>query len=77
MITSDIIAALVAEAWPLSLTPVNVMDGFKCGIYPFNPGEVSDRQLAPSKEATSSHQKKKFCTNEDTKKAMTYPTLGT
>ena len=45
-----VIAALVAEAWPVSLTPVNIMGGFKkCGIYPINPGEVSDQQLAPSK----------------------------
>ena len=50
VITSDVIAALVAEAWLMSLTPVNIMGGFKkCGIYPINPGEVSDRQLAPSK----------------------------
>ena len=50
VITSEVNAALVAEAWPISLTPVNIMGGFKkCGIYPINPGEVSDRQLAPSK----------------------------
>ena len=50
VITSDVIATLVAEAWPMSLTPVNIMGGFKkCGIYPINPGEVRDRQLAPSK----------------------------
>lgn len=47
VITADIIASLVAEAWPQSLTPLNIMSGFrKCGIYPINPGEVSDRQLA-------------------------------
>ena len=33
----------------MSLTPVNIMSGFKkCGIYPLNPGEVTDRQIAPS-----------------------------
>ena len=47
VITTDVIAALVGEAWPLSVTPLNIMSGFKkCGI---NPGEVKDRQLAPSK----------------------------
>ena len=50
MITSDKLASLVAEAWPLSLTPLNIMAGFKkTGIYPINPSEVNDRQLAPSK----------------------------
>ena len=50
VITTDVIASLVAEAWPQSMTPLNIMSGFrKCGIYPINPGEVSDRQLAPSK----------------------------
>ena len=50
MITSHVIAALVAEAWPLSLTPVNIMGAFKkCGIYPINPGEVTDQRLAPAK----------------------------
>ena len=43
VITTDIIAALVGEAWPLSVTPLNIMSGFKkCGIYPINPGEVKD-----------------------------------
>ena len=33
------------------------MSGFKkCGIHPLNPGEVSDRQLAPSKAVTCSSQ---------------------
>ena len=50
VITTDIVASLLAQAWPESVTPVNVMNGFrKCGIYPLNPGEISDRQLAPSK----------------------------
>ena len=35
VITSDKLASLVAEAWPLSLTPLNIMAGFKkTGIYP-------------------------------------------
>ena len=49
VITTDQIAGLIGKAWPLSLTPVNIMSGFKkCGIYPLNPGEVTDRQIAPS-----------------------------
>ena len=50
VITNDKLAYLVAEAWPHSFTAVNIMAGFKkSGIYPINPGEVTDRQLAPSK----------------------------
>ena len=50
VITTDVIALLVAEAWPHSFTQVNILSGFrKCGIFPINPGAVSDRQLAPSK----------------------------
>ena len=49
VITTEQIAGLVGRAWPQSLTPVNIMSGFKkCGIYPLNPGEITDRQLAPS-----------------------------
>ena len=48
VITSDKLASLVAEAWPLSLSPLNIMSGFK-KIYPLNPSEVTDRQIAPSK----------------------------
>ena len=50
VITSDKLASLVAEARPNSLTALNVMAGFKkCGIFPLNPSEVTDRQVAPSK----------------------------
>lgn len=50
VITSDVLASLVAEALPQSFTPVNIMSGFrKCGIYPLNPSAVKDRQLEPSK----------------------------
>ena len=49
VITTDQIAGLIGIAWPQSLTPVNIMSGFKkCGIYPLNPGVVTDRQIAPS-----------------------------
>ena len=41
---------IVVVAWYHSFTAVNIMSGFKkCGVYPINPGEVTDRQLAPSK----------------------------
>jgi hypothetical protein len=50
VITADILASLVAEAWPSSFTSVNIMSGFKkCGLFPFNPSAVDDRQSAPSK----------------------------
>ena len=50
VITSNKLASLVAEAWPQSHTPLNVMSGFKkSGIFPLNPSEVTDRQIAPSK----------------------------
>jgi hypothetical protein len=50
VITSDVLASLVAEAWPSSFTQLNVMSGFrKCGLFPFNPSSVNDRQTAPSK----------------------------
>ena len=50
VITSNELASLVAEAWPQSHTPLNVMSGFKkSGIFPLNPSEVTDRQIAPSK----------------------------
>ena len=43
-------ASLIADAWHLSLIPLNIMFGFKkTGIYPINPSEVTDRHLAPSK----------------------------
>ncbi len=46
VITTDVIASLVGEAWPQALTPVNIMSGFrKSGVYPLNPGVVSDRQV--------------------------------
>ena len=48
--TTDKLASLVAAAWPLSYTPVNIMAGFKkSGVFPINPSEVTDRQTMPSK----------------------------
>ena len=49
VITTDVLALFLAQAWPESVTPINMMSGFRmCGIYPLNPGQISDRQLAPS-----------------------------
>ena len=49
VITTDVLASMIAQAYPTSFTPVNVLSGFKkAGVYPFNPSEVDDRQLAPS-----------------------------
>ena len=54
VVTADKLVSLVAEAWPHSFTSVNIMSGFqKTGVYPLNPGEVSDRQLVPSKALCS------------------------
>ena len=53
VVTTNDISSLIAKAWPLSLTPINIMSGFKkCGISPLNPGATSDQQLAPSKSVT-------------------------
>ena len=50
VVTSEVIASLLAVAWPQSITPVNIMGGFKkSGVYPLNPGAITDRELAPSK----------------------------
>ena len=50
VVTIDVLASLVAEAWPNAFTAVNIMAGFKkTGVYPLNPGEVTDQQLVPSK----------------------------
>ena len=50
VITTEVIASLLAKAWPVSCTPVNIMSGFqRSGAFPLNPGEVTDCQMAPSK----------------------------
>ena len=50
VITTEVIASILGKAWPASFTPVNIMSGFKkSGAFPLNPGEVTDRHLAPSK----------------------------
>ena len=49
VITTEQVTSLVGIGWPQALTPLNIMSGFKKqGIYALNPGEVTDRQLAPS-----------------------------
>ena len=49
VITADLLASMVGQAYPTAFTPVNVLSGFKkTGIYPFNPSSVDDRQLVPS-----------------------------
>ena len=49
VITSEVIASLVGNTWAHSITPMNILSGFKkTGIAPLNPGEVSDRMLAPA-----------------------------
>ena len=50
VITEDISASVVGSAIAPTHTPLNILGGFrKAGVFPFNPGEVSNRQLAPSK----------------------------
>ena len=82
MITPTILAPTVAEALTNSLTPLNILSGFKkCGIHPLNPGEVKDRQLAPSKavrfkksESTPQDASKSECTASDASKPKSKPT---
>lgn len=50
VVTEDLIASLVSEAYVASFTPIYIMKGFKkTGVWPINPGEVTDRQFAPAK----------------------------
>ena len=54
-IATENIAALIGAAWSKSLTPVNIMAGFrKSGAFPLNPGVIDDRQVAPSFAVRSS-----------------------
>ena len=45
VITSEVIASLVGETWAHSITPMNILSGFKKSG---NPSEVSDRMLTPA-----------------------------
>ena len=50
VITESDLAGLVGKTWALALTPSNLISGFmKTGIYPLNPGRITDRQTAPSR----------------------------
>jgi hypothetical protein len=41
---------LLGKAWPLALTPNNLISGFvKADIYPLNPSKITEKELAPSK----------------------------
>ena len=47
-IITEVLASIIGKTWPLTVTPLNIMSGFrKTGVYPLNRGEVTDRQLAP------------------------------
>ena len=49
VITTDVLASVVGQAYPTAFSPVNIFSGFKkTGIYPFNPSAVDDRELVPS-----------------------------
>jgi len=48
-----ILPSLIGDAFVQSHIPLNILSGFKkSGIYPSNPGEVSDWQIAPSRALT-------------------------
>ena len=50
VILPENLSALLAEAWPKAVNPMNIFSGFrKSGIFPSNPGEVTDRYTAPAK----------------------------
>ena len=56
VIITDVIASLIGEAWPQSMTPVNIMSGRSLSF--LNPGAVSDRQIVVN-PGTSSLQRSK------------------
>lgn len=63
VITSEVIASLVCDTWAHSITPVNILGGFKkTGISPFNPSEVDDRMLAPAKVFKPTNDDSSLCT---------------
>ena len=50
VITTDVFASIIAEAWPHSFTQLNIMSGFrKSGLFPLNPSMVDGRCIAPFK----------------------------
>ena len=49
MIIYDI-PGIVRQAWPISVTPANILSGFSCtGIVPFNGNIFNDSDFAPSR----------------------------
>ena len=59
MLLPQTFASLIREAWPQSVTPVNIMSGFKkSGVYPLNPGAVSDHQIVVNPGTTSLQRSK-------------------
>ena len=63
VITTELLASMIAQAYQALITPINVLSGFKkAGVYPFNPSEIDDRQLAPS---TALRMEKPFSTGTD------------
>jgi len=91
VVTTDKIATLVAEAWPVSYTALNVMAEFKkCEIFPLNPSQVGvkpNRKMwilvlkrkgqSPMHQVHFSLQRERCCTGRDSKKATMYETLTT
>ena len=82
VITTDVIVSLLADAWPQSITPINIMSGFKkSGTYPLNPGEIKDRDLTPSKAQLTSNTSPVSVTNAADSKSQstsnTSPLSGT
>ena len=50
VITTDVLAFIIAEAWPHSFTQLKIMSGFrKSGLFPLNPSMVDGCCIAPSK----------------------------
>jgi hypothetical protein len=55
--TSEDIPVILSEAWPKSVTPVNLMSGFrKSGIHPLYPCYIHNRAFAPSIATCPSEQ---------------------
>ena len=60
--TTEDIPKIVAEAWPKSVTPVNLMSGFrKTGIHPLNPDCIHDRVTVPSSAIVHSEKSEVPC----------------
>ena len=49
VIRSKNLAHLLSESWPRAVFPMNMSGFLKAGIYPLNPGQITDRLTAPSK----------------------------